>query len=125
MQIALTARGPPFLGVASQRGFVKGIISLLLIGMELRHPATDECEVVEALVQTVVDEIYGGLWARPPIPIGLTDWSPAWVAISQGKITGMALTGAECVEDLWVAANARGNPRFECSAKVYFRILQR
>ena len=76
--------------------------------MELRHPATEECEAVQALVQTVVDEIYGGLWTSPPIPIGPTDWSPGWIAISQGKITGVALTAGEWVEDLWVAANARG-----------------
>jgi ribosomal protein S18 acetylase RimI-like enzyme len=94
--------------VASERGFVEGINSLLLIGMELRHPATDETEAVEALVQTVVDEIYGGLWTSPPIPIGPTDWSPGWVAIGQRKIIGVALTGGERVEDLWIAANARG-----------------
>ena len=80
----------------------------MLNGMELRQPGTDECEAVEALVQAVVDEIYGGLWASRPIPIGPTDWSPGWVAISQGKITGVALTGRECVEDMWVAANTHG-----------------
>jgi hypothetical protein len=33
------------------------------------------------VVQTVVDEIYGGLWAQPPLPIDEEDWSVALAAI--------------------------------------------
>ena len=41
--------------------------------MELRHPTEEERESVGVLVQTVVDEVYGGLWATSPVPIGATD----------------------------------------------------
>lgn len=49
--------------------------------IEIRCPKADECTLVRDLVQTVVDEIYGGLWADPPLPLGDQDWSLAWVAV--------------------------------------------
>jgi hypothetical protein len=47
---------------------------------------------VRDLVQTVVDEIYGGFWTDPPVPIGDQDWSLAWVAVCRETIAGVALT---------------------------------
>ena len=76
--------------------------------MNLRHPTETECEAVQALVQSVVDEVYGGLWTSPPVPIGDTDWMPAWIADKDGMIAGVALTGNDTIEDLWVFASMRG-----------------
>jgi len=60
------------------------------------------------LVQTVVDEIYGGLWAPAPPPIGEEDWSLAWVAVIDTRIVGMVLTSGEWISDLWVLRENRG-----------------
>jgi ribosomal protein S18 acetylase RimI-like enzyme len=60
------------------------------------------------LVQTVVDEIYGGLWAPAPLPIGEEDWSLAWVAVIDTRIVGMVLTSGEWISDLWVLRENRG-----------------
>lgn len=77
--------------------------------MDFRHPADRDLQLVQQLVQTVVDEIYGGLWTPPPVPIGATDWSPAWIAVDQQELSGVALTSKDWIEDLWVAANGRGS----------------
>jgi hypothetical protein len=42
---------------------------------------------VRAVVQTVVDEIYGGLWAPPPLPVEEENWHSSWVA-REAKIGG-------------------------------------
>ncbi len=60
------------------------------------------------IVQTVVDEIYGGLWAPAPLLIDEEDWSLAWVAIVDSSIVGMILTGEEWISDLWVLRENRG-----------------
>jgi ribosomal protein S18 acetylase RimI-like enzyme len=75
--------------------------------MEIRRPAPSEHDAVRALVQTVVDEVYGGLWTSPPLHIDEEDWSLAWVAVSAGKIVGMILTNEEWVSDLWVSREYR------------------
>jgi len=76
--------------------------------MEFRHPKPEECVDVQAFVQTIVDEVYGGLWAQPPLPIGLEDWSDSWIAMSSEGLMGVVLTRGEWVEDLWVSAGSRG-----------------
>ena len=58
-------------------------------------------------MQTVVDEVYGGLWAAPPLHIDEADWSLAWVAVSEFKIVGMVLTNEAWVSDLWVVREHR------------------
>jgi ribosomal protein S18 acetylase RimI-like enzyme len=63
---------------------------------------------VRDLVQTVIDEIYGGLWTDPPVPIGNQDWTLAWVAVSQETIAGVALTQDDWIDDLWVHRCYRG-----------------
>ncbi|MGB6687739.1 MAG: GNAT family N-acetyltransferase [Terracidiphilus sp.] len=60
------------------------------------------------MVQTVVDEIYGGLWAPAPLPIDEEDWSAAWVAVVGSRIVGMVLTNDEWISDLWVLRENRG-----------------
>jgi ribosomal protein S18 acetylase RimI-like enzyme len=76
--------------------------------MVIRRPAPNERDSVRAVVQTVVDEVYGGKWAAPPLPIDEEDWSLAWVAVSESKIVGMVLTHAQWISDLWVLQEHRG-----------------
>ena len=77
--------------------------------MVIRRAAPDEHDSVRALVQTVVDEVYGGMWAPPPLPIDEEDWSLAWVAVSESGIVGMVLTHEEWISDLWVLREQRGH----------------
>ena len=75
--------------------------------ISIRRPRPDEYDFVRALVQTVVDEIYGGVWASPPLPIDDEDWSLAWVAVCGTKIVGMVLTHEDWIDDLWVLRERR------------------
>jgi ribosomal protein S18 acetylase RimI-like enzyme len=75
--------------------------------VDIRRPESGESEFVQALVQAVVDEIYGGLWTNPPIPIGDQDWSGAWVAVSGRAIVAVVLTQEEWLDDLWVHRDYR------------------
>lgn len=75
--------------------------------MELRRALAEDVAGVRALVQAVVDEIYGGLWASPPLPIGDDDWSLAWVAIDDDAVVRVALTGGDWLDDLWIARGWR------------------
>ena len=59
-------------------------------------------------MQTVVDEVYGGLWAPPPIPVDEENWSLSWVAVVNATIAGMVLTHEEWISDLWVLRERRG-----------------
>ena len=78
-----------------------------LTPISIRKARPPEHQLTQHLVQTVVDEIYGGVWADPPLSIGQEDYSLAWVAISQSTILGMALTHTDSVDDLWVLAPYR------------------
>jgi GNAT superfamily N-acetyltransferase len=75
--------------------------------MQIRRAHPDELARVRALVQTVVDEVYGGMWAPPPLPIGDDDWSLAWLAVDGDGVQGVALTREDWLEDLWVARDWR------------------
>ena len=79
-----------------------------MIEAVIRRPQLYEYDAVRAVVQTVVDEIYGGLWAPPPLPIDEEDWGLAWVAIVDARIAGMVLTHEEWISDLWVVRQHRG-----------------
>ncbi len=74
----------------------------------IRRPEANEHGAVRAVVQTVVDEIYGNLWAPPPLAVAEEDWSLAWIAIVDTTIIGMVLTNDEWISDLWVLCAARG-----------------
>lgn len=76
--------------------------------MIIRRPRPEEHESVRAVVQTVVDEIYGGLWAPPPLPVDEENWHSSWVAVQEAKIIGVVLTSGEWLDDLWVLRDARG-----------------
>ena len=75
--------------------------------MNFRHPLEEECGSIRSLVQAVVDETYGGLWAEAPLPIGDEDWTQSWIAMEGTKPIGVVLTHQEWVEDLWVIAGHR------------------
>jgi ribosomal protein S18 acetylase RimI-like enzyme len=76
--------------------------------VEIRRPKVDELLELRELVQSVVDEIYGGLWTDPPVPIGDQDWSLSWIAASRERIMGMMFTQNEWIDDLWVHRRFRG-----------------
>lgn len=73
----------------------------------IRRPQPQECDSVRALIQSIVDETYGGLWAPPPLPIGEADWQLSWIAVQGTKIVGVLLTGEEWIDDLWVLRENR------------------
>jgi GNAT superfamily N-acetyltransferase len=74
----------------------------------IRQPLFEEHHSVRAVVQTVVDEVYGGLWAPPPLPIDEDCWLMSWVAVVDTKIVGVALTHEQWLNDLWVLHDSRG-----------------
>src|SRR5208282_3690233 len=80
----------------------------MMIEAVIRQPQPHEHDAVRAVVQTVVDEIYGGLWAPPPLPVDEENWGLSWVAVVDAKIVGMVLTHDEWISDLWVVRQHRG-----------------
>jgi ribosomal protein S18 acetylase RimI-like enzyme len=56
----------------------------------------------------VIDEIYGGLWESPPLPVDEAGWHLAWIAIQDTKIIGVVRTDGEWLDDLWVLRESRG-----------------
>jgi ribosomal protein S18 acetylase RimI-like enzyme len=79
-----------------------------MIDALIRRPQPDEHDSVRGVVQSVVDEIYGGLWAPPPLPVDEESWQLSWVAVVDSKIVGMVLTHEEWISDLWVLRESRG-----------------
>jgi GNAT superfamily N-acetyltransferase len=79
-----------------------------MIQVFIRRPQPQELKSVRALVQAVVDEVYGGLWAPPPLPIGEDGWDLSWIAVPDAKIVGVVLTNGEWLDDLWVLRESRG-----------------
>ena len=73
----------------------------------IRRPELTEHGIVRALVQTVVNEIYGHLCASPPLAIDEENWGLAWIAIWDESIVGIVLTHREWISDLWVLPSAR------------------
>jgi GNAT superfamily N-acetyltransferase len=80
----------------------------LMIPVLIRRPQPQELDSVRALVQTVVDETYGGLWVPSPLPIDEENWHLSWIAELDTKIIGVVLTGREWLDDLWVLRGSRG-----------------
>ena len=83
-------------------------IGNLMIDVFIRRPQPHEFKSVRALVQTVVDEVYGGVWAPPPLPVGEEGWELSWIALVDEKIVGVVLTSEEWLDDLWVLRETRG-----------------
>src|SRR5271156_6693776 len=73
----------------------------------IRRPRPHEHDSVRALVQTVVDETYGGIWAPAPLPIDEANWQLSWVAVLDTRIIGVVLTEEEWISDLWVLREGR------------------
>jgi len=78
-----------------------------MIDMFIRRPQPEEHDSIRAVVQTVVDETYGGLWTPPPLPID-EDWHSCWVSVRDTKIIGVVRTSGEWLDDLWVLRESRG-----------------
>jgi ribosomal protein S18 acetylase RimI-like enzyme len=79
-----------------------------MIDVLIRRPQPEEHDSVRAVVQTVVDEIYGGLWAPPLLPVDEENWHSSWVAVRDAKIIGVVRTSGEWLDDLWVLRESRG-----------------
>src|SRR5213078_89360 len=79
-----------------------------MIDVLIRRPQPEEHDSVRAVVQTVVDEIYGGLWAPPPLPVDEENWHSFWVAVRDAKIIGVVRTSGEWLDDLWVLRESPG-----------------
>ena len=79
-----------------------------MIDVLIRRPQPEEHDSVRAFVQAVVDEIYGGLWAPPPLPVDEEPWHSSWVAVRDAKIIGVVRTSGEWLDDLWVLRESRG-----------------
>jgi ribosomal protein S18 acetylase RimI-like enzyme len=73
----------------------------------IRRMRAEENEAVHAMVQSIADETFVGLFAMPHVPIGEADWFTAWVAISGEEIVGVTMTREEWVCDLWVRRESR------------------
>jgi ribosomal protein S18 acetylase RimI-like enzyme len=73
----------------------------------IRRAKPSENDAVQALVQTVANETFAGLFAPSQVPIGEADWLHAWLAISGDEIVGVTMTREEWVSDLWVRCDAR------------------
>ena len=79
-----------------------------MIDVLIRRPQPEEHGSVRAVVQSVVDEIYGGLWAPPPLPVDEENWHCFWVAVRDAQIIGVVRTSGEWLDDLWVLRESRG-----------------
>ena len=74
----------------------------------IRPAKPSEHETVQALVQTIADETFAYLFASSHVPIGESNWSSSWLAVSRGEIVGVMMTRDEWVTDLWVQRESRG-----------------
>lgn len=75
-----------------------------MIDVLIRRPHPEEHASLRAVLQTVVDEIYGGLWAPPPLPVDAENWHSSWVAVRDST-----RTSEEWLDDLWVLRESRGH----------------
>ena len=79
-----------------------------MIDLLIRRTQPEEYDSVRTIVQTVVDEIYGGLWAPRPLPVDEEDWHASWVGVRGSKIIGVVRPSGEWLDDLWVLRESRG-----------------
>jgi ribosomal protein S18 acetylase RimI-like enzyme len=76
--------------------------------MILRHPALSEHRAIQALIGSIVTEIYGSLWDTSSPPPGNEDWSRGWIAVDGTEPVGVLLTTHEWIDDLWIVRAQRG-----------------
>ena len=72
----------------------------------IRPARPSEQEPVQALVQSIADETFAYLFASP-VPIGESNWSSSWLAVSGEEIVGVMMTRDEWVTDLWIGRESR------------------
>lgn len=77
-------------------------------GLVIRRIESGELDSARNLVARVVAEVYGTLFPDGA-PEGDADWNGALVAVSAGAVIGVALTSADTIDDIWVAASHRRN----------------
>jgi len=75
----------------------------------IRLARPSENQPIQALVQTIADETFAYLFASSPVPIGESDWSSSWLAISGEEIVGVMMTLDEWLTDLWIRRESRGS----------------
>lgn len=75
----------------------------------IRVARPSEDEPIQTLVQTIADETFAYLFPSSQVPIGKSDWSSSWVAISGEVIVGVTMTRDEWVSDLWVRRENRAS----------------
>ncbi len=92
-----------------KRPLVRGRCIVIAMSAEIviRPAGPSENEPIQALVQTIADETFAYLFASSPVPIGESNWSSAWLAISGEEIVGVMMTRDEWVTDLWVGRESR------------------
>jgi len=66
-----------------------------MIDVLIRRPLPEEHDSVRALVETVVDEIYAGLWAPSPLHVDEENWHSSWVDLRDARIIGVVRTSEE------------------------------
>jgi len=84
----------------------------------IRRASPDENHSIHAMVQTIADETFEGLFVTHHVPIGEAEWFSSWVAVSSGQIVGVSMTHDEWVADLWVR---RGSRKLGIGAKLLAR----
>jgi ribosomal protein S18 acetylase RimI-like enzyme len=72
----------------------------------IRPARPSEQEPVQALVQSIADETFAYLFASP-VPVGESNWSSCWLAVSGEEIVGVMMTRDEWVTDLWIRRESR------------------
>lgn len=78
-----------------------------MIQLLIRRPQPQELNSVRAVVQSVMDEVYGGLWEPPPLPVDEDGWDLSWIAVMDARVVGVVRTSGEWVDDLWVLRGSR------------------
>jgi hypothetical protein len=70
----------------------------------MRRPQPSEYSSVRALIETVANETFMGLFALNLVPLKFEDedWPLAWVAVYDEKIVGVIITNQGWVDELWV-----------------------
>ena len=83
--------------------------NLLVCSIVIRQATSEDISPIITLVTEVVNETYGHLFEDSPSVTTDPDfWIRGWVADRDGKVVGVGLAEGDYVEDLWVAADSRG-----------------
>lgn len=83
------------------------IVASMPAEIVIRRVRPDENNSVQQFVQAIADETFSYLFATLPVPLGESNWSSAWLAVSGEEIVGVTMTRNEWVSDLWVRADSR------------------